>query len=135
MLLFLFWFCNWKSLKLFNFANYCVRKKVSLLYFAYLLTINDNYIMYGFCDIKRYRQICNFGSFFAVLTPWNTTKPKFWKKAPEDIIILYINTINGDHMMYVSWDMEGKGQNSFLLWASFCPFTPAFPPHPSHLPN
>ena len=71
----------WAHSLILLFANYCVRKKVSLLYFAYLLTTNDNYIMHGSCDIKRYRQICNFGSFFAVLTPWNTTKPKFRKKS------------------------------------------------------
>ena len=46
------------------------------------------------------------------------------KKMPIDIIILNMCTINDNHMMYDSWDMECKRQNFFSLWIIFCPFTP-----------
>ena len=113
--------------------NYCVRKKVSSLYFAYLLTINDNYIMYGSCDIKRYRQICNFGSFFAVLTQWNTTKSKFWKKKTT---WRYYHFIYKYHK-WGSYDLcfliyGAPGTEFFLTLGFFLPFYPCLPP--THLP-
>ena len=54
---------------------------------------------------------------------------KFWKneKTPGGIIILNISTINENHMMYDSWDVEQDRQNSFSFWANFCPFTPVPP--------
>ena len=54
---------------------------------------------------------------------------KFWKneKTPGGIIILNISTINENHMMYDSWDVEHDRQNSFSFWANFCPFTPVPP--------
>ena len=36
---------------------------------------------------------------------------KIKKKAPADIIILYMCTINNNHMMYGSWDMECDRHN------------------------
>ena len=41
-----------------------------------------------------------------------------------DIIILHMCTINENHMMYDSGDMQGDRQNFFLFWTIFCPFTP-----------
>ena len=49
---------------------------------------------------------------------------KIIKKTLEDIIILHICTINDNHMMYGSWDMECDRQNFLSLWTVFCPFTP-----------
>ena len=46
------------------------------------------------------------------------------KKMPVDIIILHMCTINENHMMYVSWDMEHDRQKFFLFWTIFCSFTP-----------
>ena len=46
------------------------------------------------------------------------------KKAPGDIFILHICTINYSHMMYGSWGMECNGQNFLSFWTIFCPFTP-----------
>ena len=46
------------------------------------------------------------------------------KKTPGDIIILHMCTINDDHMMYVSWDVEHDRQNFLSFWATFCSFTP-----------
>ena len=45
-------------------------------------------------------------------------------KTPGDIIILYLCTINYNHMMNGSWDMECDGQNFFSFWTIFCPFNP-----------
>ena len=65
-------------------------------------------------------------SFWAIccpsspLTTWKIKLLKL-KKTPEDIIILHILTINDNHMMYGSWDMEYNRQN-------FLPFYPPMDP-------
>ena len=41
------------------------------------------------------------------------------KQTPGDIIILHMCTINGNHMMYGSW------QNFLSFWTLFYPFTPS----------
>ena len=45
-------------------------------------------------------------------------------KTPRDIIILHTYTINDNHIMYVSGDMECDGQIFLLFWTILCPFTP-----------
>ena len=45
------------------------------------------------------------------------------KKMPGDIIILHMCTINDNHMMYGSWDMECDGRNFLSFWTIFCTFT------------
>ena len=100
----------------------------------------------------RYRvwrtEIGNFWSIFALLLPWKLKKSKFWKdnflsfwvifcpSTPEnqnfeklkkttwDVIILHMSTINDNHMMYGSWNMECKTLNLLSVWIIFCPFTP-----------
>ena len=49
------------------------------------------------------------------------------KKLLGDIIILHMCTINGNHKMYGSWNMECDRQNLLSFWTTFCPFNP----HPS----
>ena len=49
---------------------------------------------------------------------------KLKKKTSGDIIILHICTINDNHMMYGSWDMECDRYNFLPFWVIFCPFTP-----------
>ena len=88
----------------------------------YRYTINDNHMMYGSWDI-----FCHFGPLFALLSPYNNEKSKFWEneKIPGDIIILHMRTKNDNHMMYGSWDIEHDGQKFFLsFWTIFCTFTP-----------
>ena len=46
------------------------------------------------------------------------------KKTPGDIIILHKCTINGNHVMYGSWDMKHDGQNFFVILDRFLPFYP-----------
>ena len=68
---------------------------------------------------------------FDPLTTQKITLLKKWKKNPEDIIILHMSTINKNHIMYYSWDMECYRQNFFLFWTIFGPFTPPTPLHNS----
>ena len=42
---------------------------------------------------------------------------------PGDIIILHMCTINDNHMMNSSWDMEHDAQNFLSFWTIFCPLT------------
>ena len=50
------------------------------------------------------------------------------KKTLGDIITLHMCTINGNHLMYGSWDMECDRQ-IFVILDCFLPFTPPpFPP-------
>ena len=67
---------------------------------------------------------CHFGPFFT-LTPITHPKNQNFlkkKKAPRDIIISHMCTINDSHMIYGFWDMECNGQNFLLFWTDFCPF-------------
>ena len=43
------------------------------------------------------------------------------KKAPGDIIILHMCTINDNPMLYDSWDMERDRQNFLLFWTAIEP--------------
>ena len=69
-------------------------------------------------------------SFWAIFCPFNplaTRKIKIlknWKKTPEDIIIFHMCTINYNHMMYGSWDIERDRQNFFVTLDKFLPIYP-----------
>ena len=63
--------------------------------------------------------------FLPFCPPKNPKKQNFLKmKRPENIIILYMCTINDNHIMYGFWDMKHDRQNFLSLWTIFCPFTP-----------
>ena len=70
------------------------------------------------------RIFCHFGQFFALLPPNNPKNQNFekMKKIPRDIIILHMCTINDNHMMHGSWDIESDGQIFLSFWTIFCPF-------------
>ena len=72
---------------------------------------------------------CHFRLFFTLLTPYNPENQNFeiMKTIPGGIIILNMSTINENHMMYDSWDMEHDRQDFFSFWTIFCPFTPPSP--------
>ena len=67
------------------------------------------------------RTFCHFGLFFALLPPNNPKNQNFekMKKTAGDIIILQMRTLNDNHMMYGTWDMEP-------LDRIFCHFGPFF---------
>ena len=63
-----------------------------------------------------------FLTFYPPNNPKNQNFEKM-KKTPGNIIILRMCTINDNHMMCGSWDIEGDGQISLSFWTIFCPFT------------
>ena len=72
---------------------------------------------------------CHFGPFLALsppspLPPDNLENQNFekLKKIAGDIIILHMCTINDNHLMYGSWDMDQDGQNFFVILDCFLPF-------------
>ena len=89
-----------------NFQNMKIRPGDIILHMC-IININDNHMMYGSLDMELDGQ--NVLSF----PPLPPTAPfpnnpkyqrfaKIKKKAPADIIILYMCTINNNHMMYGS---------------------------------
>ena len=91
--------------------------------------INDSHMMYGSSHME-----CNRHNFFIILDcflpfypPLTTQKNQNFEKmktSPGDIIILHRCTINGNHMMYGSWDMKHDKQNFLSFWTILFPFTP-----------
>ena len=70
--------------------------------------------------------------FFVILDcllpfyPSNNPKNQNFEKMkthPGDIITLHMCTINDNHMMYGSWDIECDGQNFLSFSTVFCSFT------------
>ena len=97
-----------------------------LSFYTYMCTINEDHMIYGSWNIRCDRQkFLSFWAIFCPFSPLTTWKIKILtlKKTPGDIIILHICTINDNHMMYGSWDMECNGQNFLSFWTIFCPFT------------
>ena len=84
-------------------------------------------MIYGSWNIRCDRQ--NFFSFWTSFCPFTSDNPEnqnFEKlsKTTGDIIILHMCTLNDNHMMYGSWNMECDRQNFLSFWTIFCPFTP-----------
>ena len=83
-------------------------------------------MMYGSSDMEHNRQ--NFLSFWTIFCTFTHSWPKKSKfckneKKYRDIIILHMCTINDNHTMYGSWNMEQDGHNFLSFWTIFCPFT------------
>ena len=72
------------------------------------------------------RILCHLWLFFPFYPPNNSENENFGKikTMPGDIIILHMCTINENHMMHDSCDMERDRQNFFSFWTIFWPFTP-----------
>ena len=90
------------------------------------------------CDVWFLRYGAWQTEFFVILDyflpfyPPNNLKNQQMKKTSRDIIMLHICTINENHMMYGSWDVEHDRQIFFSLLTIFCPFTP---PPPNNTEN
>ena len=98
-----------------------------LSFYIYMSTINGDHMMYGSWNIRCNRQkFLTFWHTFCPFSPLTIWKIKILtlKKAPGDIIILHICTINDNHMMYGSWDIKHDRLNFLSVWTIFCPFTP-----------
>ena len=92
--------------------------------------INNNRMMYGSWAISCDRQkFSSFWLMFYPFSPLTIQKIKILKlnNAPGDIIILHISTINYNHMMHGSWDMERDRQILLLFWTVICPFDLSVP--------
>ena len=95
----------------------------------HMFTKNHNNMMYGSWDTEWDRQ--NYLSFWAIFCPF--TPQTIWRYYHSgDIITLYLCTINDNHMMYASRDMECDRQNVIFLsfWTVFCPLPSPPPPPP-----
>ena len=82
-----------------------------------LHTINDIHMMYGSSDMEHNGQnfffiLDSFLPFYPTNNPKNKNLEKR-RKTPGDPIILHMCTINDNHMMYGSWDME-RNRHNFL---------------------
>ena len=77
-----------------------------------------------FLKCKVPQTFLSFWAIFCPFSPLTTWKIKILKlrKTPGHII-LHICTINNNHMIYGSWDMEREGQNFLSFRKMFCPFT------------
>ena len=65
-------------------------------------------------------------TIFALLPHKNPINQNFEKmtKTHGDIIISYMCTINDNHMIFGSWDIECNRQIVLSFWMVFCPFPP-----------
>ena len=99
---------------------------------------NHNHMMYGSWDTERDRQkILSFWPIFcpfSTLTTWKIKISTLQKKNPGDIITLHICTINENHMMYGSWDIESNRQY-FVILDHFLPFYPPMDPENQNFQN
>ena len=85
----------------------------------YKCTINENYMMYVFWDMKHDRPFCRFGPFFCPFTPLITPKNQNFEKMKEklgDVIILNKSNKYYDHMLHRSWDITHDGCNFHFFY-------------------
>ena len=119
-LIFFFFFFFWQFDNFCHFALWTLKikilkkmkkkNKLGDIIILQIYTINNNHMIYGSWGIERNGQ--NFMSFQTIFCPFiflTTQKIKILrklKKTTAGIIITHTCTINDNHMMYVSWDME-----------------------------
>ena len=87
-------------------------------------------MIYGFWNIRSDRhKFLSFWVIFCPFSPLTTQKIKILKlkKTTGDIIILYICTINDNHMMYGFWYKKCDRQ-FFVILDCFLPFYPSYGP-------
>ena len=65
---------------------------------------------------------CFFAQLLTPIKIW-----KIFKKTLGHIILLHMCTINQDHLMYGSWDMEFNRQNFLVILGNFLLFYPLTP--------
>ena len=83
-------------------------------------------MMYAYSDMECNRQFFVILGNFCSFTPLLTPKTKIWKKCKKHVEILpflHICTINQDHMLYRSWDIDNKRLSFLSLWVILCHLT------------
>ena len=90
-----------------------------------MCTINGSHMIYGSWDMECNGRIFiildQFLPFYPLVDPESQNFEKM-KNIPRDIIILHICTINGNHMMYGSWDIKHDGHIFLSFWTIFLLF-------------
>ena len=102
-------------------------KKPGDIIILHMCTINDNYIcLVPLISSTMDRFFVILDNFLPFYSPNNPKNQNFEKltKMPSDIIIFQMCTINDNHVMFCSWDMQRDGQNFLSFWTIFCPFIP-----------
>ena len=91
-----------------------------------MCTINGYHMMYGCSDKERDGQnFLSFCAFFLSFYPANKPENQLLGKIKTmhgDIIILHLRTLNDNHMMHGSWDIEHDRQNFLSSWDDFLHF-------------
>ena len=120
-----------KKRKNFNIYNIVFFKKIKRNTWRYhkihLCTKNLDDLIYCSWDIERDGlKLTILGHYFPFQPPKPPKNQNFekYKNIDGDIIILHMCTINHDHVMYGSRDMERDRQNFLSFWTIFCPITP-----------
>ena len=91
------------------------------------ITYDVCFLRLGVQQTQRFVILDHFLHFYFTNNPniQNFEKMKKKKKKfPGDIIISHRGTINDNHIMYGSWDMECDRQNCLSFWTLFYPCTP-----------
>ena len=78
-------------------------------------------------SIRCHRQVI-LGHFLPLQSPDNPENQNFKIEKTPGHIILHICTINGNHLIYGSWDMEHDRQKFFVILDCFLPFYPPMEP-------
>ena len=82
------------------------------------------FLRYGVTQTEFFVILGHFLPFNPLMDPENQNfekmKKKKQKQTPKDIILLQMCTINDNHMMHGSWNMECNGQRFLSLWTTFC---------------
>ena len=105
-----------------------MKKTTGYVIILHLCTKNHDHMMHVSWDMECDRQNCFviLGHFlpFYLLIIQKIKLLKKWNKTPEDIIILHMYTINDDHIIHGSWDMEHDRRTFLSFWTIFLPFYP-----------
>ena len=104
-----------------------MKKTPGYITILHICTINDNHMMYSSWDVECDRH--NFLSFWTIYLHFYPSKnqknqnfEKMKKKQKPGDIFLHRCTINDNHLMYGSWDIECDGQNFFVILDHLLPF-------------
>ena len=83
---------------------------------------NVLFLIYRVWQTEFFLTLGHFLPFYSPNNPKNNNSDKI-KQTTQDII-LYMCTINENHMMYVFWDKKHDRQTFLSFWAILCFFTP-----------
>ena len=113
-----------------NFEN--MKKMTGDITILHMCAINDNHMMYDSwdteCNGQNFLSVWTVFCTFTLLTTQKIKILKKWKITWRYHHFTHMCTINDNHMMYGSWDMECGRHNFLSFWTIFCPYTPLTTP-------